>query len=132
MKEIINKIKELDRNEAQYLLYCLLLDGTFSYADVSSLYVESLKEKQKESYRIMNGMAYPLSVFLDFDRPKKYDKDIAKTMRHKGILNMLKSGVFRTAQIETIWKKELEEVGASLDEDGMLMYKTKSTNSTTN
>jgi hypothetical protein len=115
MQELLDKLMNLKKEFLYYILLELFEKDKISYTDFTEIYIENLKNKDKEKQVIINGMAIPLCSYFEGNIPKR-QKNFIKA---KTAYNLLKSNVFKTTKIEKEFKKVVEKFGYSEDDNGM-------------
>ncbi len=116
MNIALKKLRSLGKNERNYVLLELLVNNEIDFTEVSSLYVESLKVKNKGQQVIISGLAFPAISYFDGTKPDIF-------MKAKAAYNLLKSKVFHTAQCEKELKAFVKKHKYSEDENGYRIIK---------
>lgn len=114
--KITEKIKTLNSMERNYIIYQLLYDNTINYNEISQLYVESLKSKNKEQNILLFGMSIPLITY--FLGTKNTEKQTI-FLKCKAAYHLLKSKCFHSANVEKNLEKYVKKYKYSEDKDGI-------------
>ena len=120
-KEIIEELKSKENIEIQAIIFELLLSNKINFNQLSELYVEHLKKKDKDKQNIIFGLSIPLCQYWENSniKPPKQKEFI----RCKSAYNLLKSKMFKGAEIEKDWKKIVKKHKYTEDENGIHNYK---------
>jgi len=123
LKTNVQKIEQMIKSSEikwENVFLELLLEDKINFANLLNLYIQSLKEKEKEQRMNINGLALMLSKFIPYNKKYKPDKFvIAKSAYH-----LIKSKVFHTAPIEKKLFKIIKENKYSEDENGISQIKS--------
>jgi hypothetical protein len=113
MSKLLDELNKLDKDVLKYIIFSLLLDDKISYTDLSNIYVETLKEKQRKNSLLIAGMSIPLISYWGGGKLAK-----RKFTKVKAAYHLLKSNMFKSAEIEKELQKCVDEFNYEEDEYG--------------
>jgi uncharacterized protein with beta-barrel porin domain len=112
--DLLIELQKKDKFDLSYIIQQLLINKKINYVEISNAYMGYLEYQNKKNRTVINGLAIPLSAYLD----NRISKSQKKFIEAKSAYNLIQAEMFTYTPYANNLQKYVDEAGYSEDENG--------------